>query len=146
MTTQARRASTAFQIRGADLGGAIFVNAYADDFRDLEQPPHQQPRQRWRRHPHRQSGDGPVCGAVVEIDSSPNPGVHIHHNEVIENGSLNGGGGISLFAGADDYVVEQNQLCGNFSRPRRRRHRSSWRQQPRPHRPQQHRFQRSLPG
>lgn len=49
-----------------------------------------------------------------------NPLVNIHHNEIYKNGNLagdteGGGGGISMYAGAEGYRVAQNQVCGNFS-------------------------------
>ncbi|MBU6435916.1 MAG: hypothetical protein KGQ77_00190 [Betaproteobacteria bacterium] len=44
----------------------------------------------------------------------------IHHNEIRQNGNTagetnGGGGGISLYHGTHNYVVSNNQVCGNFS-------------------------------
>ncbi|MFT3954419.1 MAG: IPT/TIG domain-containing protein [Piscinibacter sp.] len=61
--------------------------------------------------------DGTV---VLQVGGSNNPLVNIHHNEVLKNGNLageseGGGGGISLYTGADGYLVTKNYVCGNFS-------------------------------
>ena len=50
-------------------------------------------------------------------DDAQNDMVRIHHNHVAQNGNTNGtGGGLSLHTGADDYKVQKNWLCGNFSK------------------------------
>ena len=54
-------------------------------------------------------------GALV-YDDGFNDRVRIHHNHIIQNGTLNGaGGGISLHTGTDNYRVQENWVCGNFS-------------------------------
>jgi hypothetical protein len=50
-------------------------------------------------------------------DDAQNDMVRIHHNHVAQNGNTNGtGGGLSMHTGADDYKVQKNWLCGNFSK------------------------------
>jgi large repetitive protein len=46
--------------------------------------------------------------------------VSIRYNDIRQNGNLagqtnGGGGGISLYPGSNRYIVERNQVCGNFS-------------------------------
>jgi hypothetical protein len=54
-------------------------------------------------------------GAIV-YDDAVNDRVRIHHNHIIQNGTLNGaGGGIALNTGSDGYRVQKNWVCGNFS-------------------------------
>jgi hypothetical protein len=54
-----------------------------------------------------------VGDAYVDAD---NDGVQILRNRVALNGGAAGvAGGIALCTGADDYVVRENQVCGNFS-------------------------------
>lgn len=49
-------------------------------------------------------------------ESSHNENVTIKYNHIAQNGSLtDGGGGISIFTGSDNYRVMNNMLCGNFS-------------------------------
>jgi hypothetical protein len=45
-----------------------------------------------------------------------NDRIRIHHNLVIKNGGMGGaGGGISLHTGADQYRVQENWVCGNYT-------------------------------
>jgi hypothetical protein len=66
------------------------------------------------------AGDGTVFRYDV--------GVHIHHNEITNNGtveanpgtvnaanSTGAGGGLSICTGTDNYVVNYNFICGNYS-------------------------------
>ena len=41
----------------------------------------------------------------------------LHHNQVLQNGAgeAGGGGGITLGTGSNSYLVEKNYVCGNFS-------------------------------
>lgn len=62
------------------------------------------------------AGEPGLVSAANPSGGSSNPGLLIEHNRISQNGSLfSGGGGISLFAGADRYVVRRNMICGNFS-------------------------------
>ena len=52
----------------------------------------------------------------IVYDDATNDRIRIHHNQVIKNGGQGGaGGGISLNTGADDYQVDNNWVCGNFT-------------------------------
>ncbi len=57
-------------------------------------------------------------GAIGDIvyDDAANDRNRIHHNQIIQNGGQGGaGGGVSLYTGADDYEVQNNWVCGNFT-------------------------------
>ena len=41
--------------------------------------------------------------------------MRIARNRIIANGGTNLAGGIGLFAESDNYVVADNDICGNFS-------------------------------
>jgi len=48
--------------------------------------------------------------------------VNIHHNKITNNGTVEannglagGGGGLSICSGTDNYKVNYNFICGNFS-------------------------------
>ena len=50
------------------------------------------------------------------VDTSlKNTGVRILHNRMRDNGGTNLAGGVGIFDGSDNYVVDHNDLCGNFS-------------------------------
>lgn len=54
-------------------------------------------------------------GTLTYTDAM-NDRIRIHHNLVVKNGGTAGaGGGISLLTGADQYRVQDNWVCGNFS-------------------------------
>ena len=52
---------------------------------------------------------------AVEYVSSQNQQMVIQNNQILNNGAVDGGGGISLFKGADDYRISENYICGNFT-------------------------------
>jgi large repetitive protein len=114
--TGARARIDGFTIRGADLGGGIFVNAYASRLQLLNN--------RLINNLGSYGGGirignpevAVVAGAPQVVGPSPNPSIQISFNHILQNGSLDKGGGISLYAGADGYQVSLNSLCGNFSR------------------------------
>jgi len=59
--------------------------------------------------------EDPDTGALVH-DDALNDDIRIHHNHIAMNGGRGGaGGGLSLHTGADNYVVEDNRVCANFS-------------------------------
>ena len=59
--------------------------------------------------------EDPDTGALVH-DDALNDNIRIHHNHIAMNGGRGGaGGGLSLHTGADNYVVEDNRVCANFS-------------------------------
>ncbi|MCP4992915.1 MAG: hypothetical protein GY934_03880 [Gammaproteobacteria bacterium] len=52
----------------------------------------------------------------LSYTDSVNDNVRIHHNQVLKNGGTRGaGGGISLYTGTDNYRVQNNRVCGNFT-------------------------------
>ncbi len=58
----------------------------------------------------------PSLTAGTSLANSHNENVVVAHNRVAMNGSLqSGGGGLSLYKGADNYRVTENLFCGNFS-------------------------------
>src|SRR5882757_733799 len=85
--------------------------------------------------------DGTICGPGVpapaplcpplqgtpangEIPFALNVNVHIHHNDIYDNASLgdalfsgtpSGAGGLTVSAGADNYVIDHNWIAGNLS-------------------------------
>jgi len=100
-----------FTLTGGDNGGGVLINAYVSGF-ELS---------------NNVIGynQGTYAGGVRV--GAPDPGVdplndnvNIHHNRIVNNGGgggviLDGAGGVALFAGADNYVVANNDICGNLS-------------------------------
>ncbi len=106
-----------FTIRGADTGGGIIVNGYADYLQISN-----------NRIANNSGfyGGGIRVGHPTLTAEQPDGGfdytdghndyVSIHHNQVVFNGGLGGvGGGISMCTGADSYRITENWVCGNFS-------------------------------
>ncbi len=123
-----------FTILGSNNGGGIVVNGYAQDMlignnritgnsgiygggirvghptlshtiADANDPQYD---------PAANGGAGNI-GDIV-YDDATNDRVRMHHNQIIKNGGLGGaGGGIALHTGADDYKVQNNWICGNFT-------------------------------
>jgi len=105
-----------FSIIGASTGGGIAVNGYAEGL---------------------QIGNNRIVGNAGAFSGgirlghpqlitqqgntdiytdAENDFIRVHHNHIAWNGGRGGaGGGLSLHTGADDYTVEQNWICGNFS-------------------------------
>jgi large repetitive protein len=105
-----------FQIRGGDLGGAIYANAFADQLQISNN--------------RLVANAGNLGGAIrignpteatfarggMGVAESPNQAIDIRHNHILENGSLNAGGGIAIYKGAANYGIVDNNICGNFAR------------------------------
>jgi hypothetical protein len=99
-------------IQGADVGGAVYVNAYANrlELSNLRLV-----------HNSGNLGGGirvgnPTSALIgTQVANSPNPFLRIHNNQLLANGSIALGGGVSVFRGADNYRIERNSLCGNFA-------------------------------
>ncbi len=106
-----------FSIVGADHGGGIFVNGYAN-FLQISN--------------NRIASNAGVFGGGIRVghadltsqladgtlfhSDASNDRISIHHNHITQNGSLSGaGGGIALYTGADRYSVTDNFICGNFA-------------------------------
>ena len=105
-----------FTILGASTGGGIVVNGYAEGLVIAN---------------NRLSGNSGIYSGAIRLghpqlshqegdilvyDDSANDGIRIHHNHIAKNGGGGGaGGGISLHTGADNYAVQKNWICGNFT-------------------------------
>ena len=111
-----------FTISGADTGGGIAVNGYAN-YLEIS-------NNRVVNNSAFYAGGVRVGHAVVtnqvcpdptrdgcfEYTDSENDFVKIHHNIINQNGGLTGaGGGIGLHNGTDSYEVTDNFVCGNFT-------------------------------
>ncbi len=98
---------------GTGGGGGIFVNGHG---RDL-----------WLTNNfvagnHGSTGGGiilgqPYRGPNGDSDNN-NPNVRIAYNRILGNGGTRWAGGIAIYNGADDYLVDHNNLCSNFSAER----------------------------
>jgi large repetitive protein len=105
-----------FTVTGADHGGGIFVNGYAD----------------WLQiSNNRVISNAGVFGGGIRLGhanlvteandelmhtDSLNDRISIHHNHITQNGSLDGAGaGVAIYTGADRYRLTDNMICGNFS-------------------------------
>jgi len=105
-----------FGIVGASTGGGIVVNGYAE-YLEIGN--------------NRITGNAGAFGGGLRVGhpqlitqqgntdlytDAENDFIRIHHNHIARNGGRGGaGGGLSLHTGADEYTVEQNWICGNFS-------------------------------
>jgi large repetitive protein len=107
-------------ITGAITGGGILANGYACNLQVSN---------------NRVFGNSGTYGGGIRIGHSQllagaeyvdsvNRNVNMHHNWVAENsattvgaagGNTGGGGGFTLGTGANNYRVENNYICGNFS-------------------------------
>lgn len=98
-----------FTITGGDQGGGIFVNGWAH---------------RLRISNNRIVGNSGVHAGGVRVGDPDLVGVGFNTNLVVRNNAIthNGltsgtsaGGGLGLFAGCNNYTVDGNWICGNFS-------------------------------
>ncbi|MGA1870206.1 MAG: hypothetical protein ACMUJM_16840 [bacterium] len=102
-------------ITGADTGGGIVVNGYAD-FLNIGNNRIENNSGSFGGgirigHPQLTDQGPPITYADADNDC-----IRIHHNHIKENGGLGaGGGGISLYTGSDSYEVSDNWICGNFT-------------------------------
>ena len=101
-----------FGITGATVGGGILVNSNADGIEISN---------------NRVFGNSGSFGGGIRVGEpflpttadgpyAYNTNVNIHDNVVVQNAGRDGaGGGISLNAGSDNYNVDGNLVCGNFT-------------------------------
>lgn len=112
----ARARIDGFQIRGGDLGGAIYVNAFGNRL--------QISNNRLINNAGNLGGgmrignptEAAFARGGIGVAESPNPGIDIRYNHILENGSLKAGGGIAIYKGATNYEIVDNNICGNFAR------------------------------
>ena len=103
-----------FTITGAEGGGGIFVNGYADN---LEISNNTITGNSGNLHGGIRIGQ-PFLPLAGNGPFGFNTNVNIHHNAVTLNGALHfesAGGGVSLSAGSDNYTVSRNFICGNYT-------------------------------
>ena len=96
----------------SEAGGGIYVNAYAPylQISNCEINGNQGNLSGGIR-----VGNGDVINGTVYTNSH-NENMKIMHNRIAMNGSLtSGGGGITMYKGADNYQITNNMVCGNFS-------------------------------
>jgi hypothetical protein len=101
-----------FNISGADTGGGVVVNGFADylEISNLKIQNNSAFYAAGIRVGH------PFVSLDGQHTDAANNYVNIHHNTVNQNGGLDGaGGGIGLHTGADSYRVNNNFVCGNFT-------------------------------
>jgi hypothetical protein len=105
-----------FTISGADTGGGIVLNGFAD-FMEVS-------NNRVVNNSAFFAGGVRVGhpmltteqGNNVTFSDAENDNVSIHHNTITQNGGITGaGGGLALHTGSDDYQVTDNFICGNFT-------------------------------
>ncbi len=102
-----------FTVLGASQGGGIVVNGYAQ-FLNIGN--------------NLLTANAGFYGGGIRVGhpgltadeasytDSVNDWVRIHHNLITKNGGMGGaGGGISLHTGADQYRVQENWICGNYT-------------------------------
>jgi hypothetical protein len=103
-----------FTITGAEGGGGIYVNGYADN---LEISNNTITGNSGSLHGGIRIGQ-PFLPLTGNGPFDFNTDVNIHHNAITLNGALHfesAGGGVSLSAGSDNYAVSRNFICGNYT-------------------------------
>jgi hypothetical protein len=86
-------------------GGGIFLNGFIDNMSISNS----------RVMSNLGTYGGGIRVGLAGLDSS-NDNVNIHHNLISQNSGINGGGGVTLFAGSDGYTVSDNFISNNFAR------------------------------
>ena len=115
-----------FTITGGDSGGGIFVNGWAHR---LQIANNRVIGNSSLYHGGIRIGH-PALEGLDTVDSFPvdpnrvgigpfgfNRDINIHHNAITTNGAFEGagGGGVAICTGTDNYTVNFNYICGNFS-------------------------------
>jgi len=68
------------------------------------------------------SNQGSIGGGVIIGQNLPgatpttNTNVNVHHNYIVLNGGISGGGGVTLYSGSANYQIAHNLIMGNFAR------------------------------
>jgi FtsP/CotA-like multicopper oxidase with cupredoxin domain len=105
-------------VTGGDAGGGIFVNGWAHNIEIANN----------RVYGNAGSFHGGIRVGVPYLEGLAgggfgfNKNVHIHHNAITNNGTIEpnagnsgAGGGVSMCSGADNYLLDYNFICGNFA-------------------------------
>ena len=105
-------------VTGGDAGGGIFVNGWAHNIEIANN----------RVYGNAGSFHGGIRVGVPYLEELTggsfgfNKNVHIHHNSVTNNGTVEAnagdsgaGGGVSICSGTDNYLLNYNFVCGNFA-------------------------------
>ena len=115
-------------VTGGDAGGGIYVNGWAHNLEISNN----------RVYGNAGAFNGGIRVGVPYLELASLPGfdgrtrrfaglgydrnVKIHHNSITKNGTVEGpgtgggaGGGVSICAGTDNYSVDHNFICGNFT-------------------------------
>ena len=95
-----------FQITGGTVGGGIYV---------LDNGANVEIRNNLITGNQGQLGGGITVG-IPGGGNVNNNNIHIHRNQIYTNSGVNGGGGVVLYDGSNDYLVENNIILGNLSR------------------------------
>jgi hypothetical protein len=94
-----------FTIMGGVSGGGIYLAGYAQYF-DVSN--------------NKITNNQGTFGGAITVGISDNDGanhdVNIHNNMILKNGGINGGGGVTIFRGSDNYTLADNIILGNFTR------------------------------
>jgi VCBS repeat-containing protein len=115
-------------VTGGDAGGGIYVNGWAHGLEISNNRVYGNagayhggirvgvPYLEIETLPIRLTEGGRIVGFGYDVN------VKIHHNQVSKNGTVEApagqggaGGGISMCAGSDNYLIDHNFICGNFS-------------------------------
>lgn len=96
------------QIKGAIAGGGILVYDRAHSLRISNN----------RVIGNQGSLTGGISIGVQGLAGTvyDNPNIVIESNEVLQNGGVNGAGGIGIHTGAEGYKIQNNYIMGNFTR------------------------------
>jgi hypothetical protein len=111
---------------GGDAGGGIYVNGWAHNLEIANN----------RVYGNAGALNGGVRVGIPYLEALTAPGssgfgynnnVHVHHNAITRNGTVEGtpgtgtaanvtgaGGGLAMCSGADNYLVNYNYICGNY--------------------------------
>jgi len=97
-----------FKIFGALQGGGIYLNTDVSGFKITN---------------NRISGNqGQLGGGIAVgvptagVTANNNPDLLIEYNQITVNGGVQGGGGITIYDDARNYIIRNNRIAGNFSR------------------------------
>lgn len=97
-----------FKIFGALAGGGVYLNSDVNGFKITN---------------NRISGNqGHLGGGIAVgvptagVTANNNPNLLVEYNQITVNGGVQGGGGITIYDDATNYIIRNNRIAGNFSR------------------------------